>query len=132
MATEEVREVVIDETTQFGSHYRYGNPYNRLEASGPWERPDSTARVIFREVEAELRVELEGEVRAMIEEDIRKEVAWLDVKTDTACNDDMSVPLVSGTGRQGRRYYVYHQQWVERQRITIAKSIALLDRSVDA
>ena len=37
-------------------------------------------------------------------------MAWLNVKTKAPCNDDMSVPLVSGAGRQGKRYYIYHKQ----------------------
>ena len=42
------------------------------------------------------------------------------------------MPLVSSIGRQGRKYYVHHKQWVSRQRIVIARSLALIDRSVDA
>ena len=58
--------------------------------------------------------------------------AWLNIRTEQPCNDDMSVPLVSSTGRQGRRFYVHHKQFVRRQRLTIAKSLALIDRSVNA
>ena len=61
-----------------------------------------------------------------------EEVAWLNVKTKSPCNDDMSVPLVSGAGRQGKKYYVYHKQWVERQRMSIARTLSLIDRSVNA
>ena len=58
--------------------------------------------------------------------------AWLNIRTEQPCNDDMSVPLVSSTGRHGRRFYVHHKQFVRRQRLTIAKSLALIDRSVKA
>ena len=60
-----------------------------------------------------------------------QEAAWLNIKTKTLCNDDQSVPLVSSSGRLGSRYYVYHEQWVKKQRAGLAVNLAAFDVRVD-
>ena len=60
-----------------------------------------------------------------------QEAAWLNIKTKTTCNDDQSVPLVSSSGRLGSRYYVYHEQWVKKQRAGLAVNLAAFDVRVD-
>ena len=42
-----------------------------------------------------------------------------------------SVPLVSSSGRLGSRYYVYHEQWVKKQRAGLAVNLAAFDVRVD-